>query len=562
MYFNESVMCKYIVVCLSVMLIGFPSFSYAQSPLDAGALQQQIEKERKAALPSYKAPLPSEGGLVSKKAPTEDKLKITVKSFRFEGNTLLSDKELVKVVKPYLYHPTSFNELQNAAAAVGEAYRAKGWVVRSFLPKQNIVDGVVTIKIIESTFGKVKIEGDSGVRLPKGRVEGMVAAQQRSNEALNARKLDRAILLIDDLPGIAASGSLQEGEATGETDLILKQTKEAFATGAATIDNQGSRSTGDKRFHGFVQLRDPLGVGDQSSIYLLGSEGLGFARLEQSFPVGYDGLRVGVNASAMKYYVVPNEFKSLESKGTSATFGLQSSYPIIRARGYNLYLNGNYDHKYFNNDSQGTTSSQYQINNYTLTLSGNNVDNFGGGGNSNASLGMVVGGLDVGAIDSSDNPLLNGSFRKILYNISRQQALTKTISFFAAFSGQASPSRKLDSSEMFYIGGPTGVRAYPVSEGGGVDGSLFNAELRWRFAESYQLSGFYDHGAVHNNGTTKSYSLDGAGLALAWQSKSGLSVNGSWARRIGDNPNPTSGGNDQDGSSIKNRFWLTIYKGF
>jgi hypothetical protein len=29
-----------------------------------------------------------------------------------------------------------------------------------------------------------------------------------------------------------------------------------------------------------------------------------------------------------------------------------------------------------------------------------------------------------------------------------------------------------------------------------------------------------------------------------------------WARRIGDNPNPTATGNDQDGSLISNRFWL------
>ncbi len=32
---------------------------------------------------------------------------------------------------------------------------------------------------------------------------------------------------------------------------------------------------------------------------------------------------------------------------------------------------------------------------------------------------------------------------------------------------------------------------------------------------------------------------------------------GTFARRDGDNPNPTAAGNDQDGSLKKNRFWLT-----
>ncbi len=53
------------------------------------------------------------------------------------------------------------------------------------------------------------------------------------------------------------------------------------------------------------------------------------------------------------------------------------------------------------------------------------------------------------------------------------------------------------------------------------------------------------------------YSLQGAGLALAWQSSAGLNVKATLARRIGNNPNPTATGNDQDGSLTQNRFWLT-----
>jgi hypothetical protein len=47
-------------------------------------------------------------------------------------------------------------------------------------------------------------------------------------------------------------------------------------------------------------------------------------------------------------------------------------------------------------------------------------------------------------------------------------------------------------------------------------------------------------------------------LALAWQSNSGLSLKGTWARRIGDNPNLTTAGNDQDGSLVTDRIWLTV----
>lgn len=561
-HFNSRVIRTSVLGIFSLVLAGLPVHSSAQTPLDAGALQQQLEKERQNTFPTYKA-LPSPAvELTEKKTTAEKELKITVKNFRFEGNSLMSDKELAKVVKPYLNHSTNFSELQNAASAVGEAYRAKGWVVRSFLPKQDIINGVVTIKIIEAKFGKTKIEGDSGIRLPSSRVEAMVDAQQKGDTPINTKKIDRALLLIDDLPGVSASGRLQEGEKGGETDLVISQKNEALVSGVAIADNQGARSTGYERVHGLMQLTDPLGVGDQTSLYLLGAEGLDFARLEQSFPLGYDGLRVGANASAMKYNVIPKEFESLDSKGRSTSLGLQAVYPLIRAREHNLYLNGNYDHKYFNNDSQDTTSSNYQINDYTVTLNGNILDKIGDGGSSNASLGVVFGDLNLNALDTGENPELDGSFHKILYSISRQQTLTSEFSLFAMFSGQESSNRRLDSSEMFYLGGPTGIRAYPVSEAGGIDGNMLNVELRWRFATNYQLSSFYDHGNVHNNGTVKSYSLDGAGLGLGWQSSSGLNINTSWSHRIGNNPNPTLSGGDQDGSSIKNRFLLTISKRF
>ena len=97
-----------------------------------------------------------------------------------------------------------------------------------------------------------------------------------------------------------------------------------------------------------------------------------------------------------------------------------------------------------------------------------------------------------------------------------------------------------------------------MSEGSGSSGALFTVEPRWNFAENFQLSGFYDHGYVHNRDGAKNYSLKGAGLSLAWQSSLGPVLKGTWAHRIGDNPNPTTTGKDQDGSLHKERFWLTL----
>jgi hemolysin activation/secretion protein len=143
------------------------------------------------------------------------------------------------------------------------------------------------------------------------------------------------------------------------------------------------------------------------------------------------------------------------------------------------------------------------------------------------------------------------------------------VSLVAILTGQLARNN-LDSSEKFYLGGSGGVRAYPSSEGGGSDGTMVNVDVRWRVRESWIVSGFYDWGVVTVNrdnafpgGSARNrFNLQGAGLGLTWLGRDGKSVQAIWARRIGDNPNATFEGKDQDGSLVRNRFWLTASLSF
>ena len=52
------------------------------------------------------------------------------------------------------------------------------------------------------------------------------------------------------------------------------------------------------------------------------------------------------------------------------------------------------------------------------------------------------------------------------------------------------------------------------------------------------------------------YELDGAGGFLQWTGPKGLVLSATYARRLGSNPNPVNG-KDQDGSLIRDRLWLS-----
>ena len=543
----------------------FTASSFAQTPPSAGSLIQQIEQSRQPALPRKATPdKPTEPAAM----PAQVGVIVTVTAFRFVGNTLLTAEQLAPAVENFLNRPLDFNGLNQAAAAVADVYRQAGWIVRTYLPRQDITQGIVTIQIVEAVFGGVHLEGSESSRNKLSAILDMFEAQQNKGSPLNAEALDRALLLADDLPGVTVAGTLREGSRERETDLVIKLADEPLLVGEAGLDNTGSRSTGSERLTANLNLNSHFGSGELIGANAIHTRGSDYLRLGATLPVGADGWRVGANASALSYKLIAPEFVALNGKGRSNTVGLEASYPIIRARLKNLYFNAALDRKSFDNQSAGATTTRYTVESTTLGLNGNLFDNLAGGGANSASLSLVQGKLDL---DGSPNQAADaattrtaGRFTKLRYAATRQQVVTDSVSLFGSVTGQAA-SKNLDSSEKFYLGGSSGVRAYPASEGGGAEGHLLTFELRWRLPAGIVLTAFHDNGRVtvnRNNdyigaASPNAISLRGSGLAAAWQSGSGPSLKLTWAHRQGSNPSPTASGNDQDGSHVIDRLWLT-----
>lgn len=496
-------------------------------------------------------------------------LTVTVKSFRFAGNTLLSDEQLAPVVASFLDRELDFNALQKTAVAVAEFYRAAGWLVRVYLPRQAIEDGVVTLQIVEGKFGQLRFDGLQPQRFSVELAQSYINAAQASGESINARAVDRVLLVLDDLPGVAASGNLAAGSGPAETDIVLKLVDEPAFNGDIVIDNTGSRATGRERWGTNATLNSPLKVGDLLGFNLMHTEGSNYSRLAYSVPLGYNGLRLGLNTSNMNYRVISAELLSANVQGKSSTWGLNAQYPLLRSRSQNLYLSAGYDDKSFHNQANQATTTQYGMRNLTMGVMGNAFDALGGGGANMASLTLTHGNLDLNgspnqATDASTTQA-QGMFSKLAYAFSRQQTLTSELSLYGLVSGQLA-SKSLDSAEKFYLGGSGGVRAYPASEGGGSIGSMLNLELRWKAGPDLAVIGFYDWGSVTVNKSNNysnapalnRYELQGAGMTVQWSDRYGAVFKLTYAHRLGSNPNPTSTGTDQDGTLLKNRIWINV----
>lgn len=545
---------RFIVTWLVLLHAG----AWSQSLPDAGSVRQQIEQQRALPLPS--APVGRQAATMAEHK-TRSGLSFSVANFEFKGNTLIASGVLAPVVSGYLNRPINFEDLQMAADAVAAKYRELGWIVRVYLPEQDISAGTVTLQVIEARFAGMRIEGKPSRMVRRSEIEAYVDAQQKSQRSLDAAAIDRALLLLDDLPGLSAAGTLAPGSDEGQTALIMETADEPFIYGDMGLDNTGARSTGSTRLSVTMNINSPGGRGELVGLTALKSQGSEYGRVAMTVPDGYSGLRLGINASSLSYKVIdgPGANSDAPIEGRSSSMGVDWSYPLVRSRNQNFYFSGGLENKSFYTHST-QVQSDYESNAVRIGISGNRFDDWAGGGANSGSVQLLKGQLGSMRVHSLLDSI-DRRYSKVNYSFSRQQFLTTDHSLLISMTGQHA-TQVLDSSEKFYIGGAQTVRAYPASELGGERGQVLTGEWRWRLTSTIGLTGFMDVGRVVSLATASgepnnSLYLRGHGVGLNWQGPQGLSARLTWAHRMGSNPKPTSTGHDGDGTLKLDRFWLT-----
>lgn len=536
---------------------------WAQTAPDAGSIRQQIEQPREQRLP---AASPAQRSQAPSPVKAQPGLTVTLRSVRIAGNRLLSTEQLAPATAAFLNRPLAFADLQRAADAVAAAYQGAGWVVRVYLPEQDLGSGELTLQVVEARYGGQRFEGAPPARVDAGRVEALFNAAQAVGEPLSATAIDRALLLADDLPGLSIAGTLVAGPRQGETSLLLRASDDAPVSGDVGLDNFGARSTGATRITAGLTLASPFGQGEQFGLNLLHSRGNDYGRAALALPVGAQGLRLGLSASTLRYRIIegPGHDSAAQIRGSSGSVGADLNYPLLRSRLHNLFLSAALDDKSFLTRDLALRSD-YRSRTVSVGLAGNRFDELGAGGAISGSVQLLWGRL--GSV--SQHPLGDGigrQYRKISYSLSRQQAVVADHSVWLGVTGQHA-TQVLDSSEKFYIGGAGSVRAYPATELGGERGRVLSGEWRWRVRASTVLSAFTDWGQVTTVASVPGQPearlrLRGHGLSAAWQGPAGLALKATWARRSGSNPMTTASGADGDGTRRLNRLWLSASLSF
>ena len=531
------------------------SAALAQAPArpDAGQLLEQQREPLRLPPPRSADVLPKPPD-PKPALPVNPQLRVTVKAFTFSGNTIFSDAFLQPLLQEYIGRQLNFDDLNEAATKIRAFHRERGYfLTQAYLPEQTIRDGVVQIGIIEGRIGEIEIVRRPATRLREGLLAGIVGAHWQQGAVITETGLEKPLLLINDLPTAAVTSEIRPSRTLGAADLRVNVDEGAnLATGFVDLDNHGNRFTGQYRYGAQLNLNNPLTLADQASFRgFRTDEEMWFAKLSYLVPLWYYGTRVGVSYSEFSYQLA-KEFESLEAQGEGEVSSVFAFHPVLRTRNSNIILQLAYEDKHLLDEVLSASSREERtIESVKAGVVGDFRDTIFSGGLNSYAVTFTHGDLRLApaALAAADVAATGrntqGTFRKLNIDLRRLQRITDTVNLLLAFTSQQA-NKNLASAEKLSIGGPNGVRAYPVGEAAGDSARILQTELRFRlpglkfFGGDVIASGHLDMGWVELNHVAfpneleNTRSFGGLGFGISLGNEGDFVVRATASDRIGE----------------------------
>ncbi len=433
-------------------------------------------------------------------------------------------------------------------------YRADGYLLTGVILADG-GGGRVRFVVTEGHIAEVKLDGDVG---PAGTQVLRFLNRLTETRPIDSATLERALLLAQDVPGIAVRAVLRpSAEAPGALTLIAQVQRAAW--GATFVaDNRGTPFTGPEGALLAVDANSFTEYGERTtvSIYRAFNNTQLFGQIATELFVGSSGLKLrlfGGSGTADP----SGGLRANRYHGVTTNVGLTASYPVIRTRQHSLGVFGTFellDSEIFT----GQPARQASRDNLRILRAGTEYarqDTWLGAERSAVSQASfrVSRGLDsLGA--SRTNPPNVGrqnqvvEFTKLNVELSRTQTLFQpwegaTVALQATIAGQFS-SDILPSAEKFYLGGARINRGYYSGEVTGDKAWATAVELQLNTSFAFEALGtplevgstfytFYDWGeTVENQKTDPNRRLHSYGAGSRFRVAPHVSVDLEWVHRV------------------------------
>lgn len=490
----------------------------AQTALDR-ADPRLIEKTLPAAeVPQgpIAAPHPGPAAAV---AGTSSALTRAVRAVIVEGRDRLAPSLFAAPITAVIGQQLDRDQVAALAGAIAGVARAQGYpFATARVPAQAQSDGVLRVTLDLGKIDAVRVIGGRSATADR-----MLGHALATGQPVRQKQLERALLLVGDVPGIRVTDTrLVRQDGFG---ILLVTIETDRASGYVQIDNRGSKEVGPIRSTALATLHSLLNDGDELAVIVsqtpLQPSEFAFARARYSSIISDDGLVLSASGSLAR--TRPGGFlRTLDVRGRSADAAVSLQYPLLRTRTRSLFATAELRALGTDQDIARRRLRSDRIATLTGTVGGNMA--FGGGtlrGEVAALAGLPLAGVThagslLGSRFDGDARFVAGT-----YLVDWTVRLGKPFSMVIASAGQLA-SRPLLAAMEIGLGGPAFGRGYDYAERTGDKGAMGSLELRadigripGSVVDRGQLYTFVDGGAVGNlGGGTGGGSLVSSGVGL------------------------------------------------
>jgi hemolysin activation/secretion protein len=455
----------------------FPMTAWAQtSDPSTASLASNSENQPPAGAASTKEPD------ASSSTPNQAERHFYIQEYRVEGGGhLLPRVEVEAAVYPYLGPYRTTEDVEQARAALEQAYRDKGYqTVTVQIPPQQVTGRVIVLEVMRGEVGRLRVHGSRYFSIDQIERE---APSLEEGQSPNFSQVTHDLLVLNDLADRRVTPTLRPGEVPGTVDVDLNVKDTLPLHGSLEINNRYSADTTPLRVNGSVnydnlwQLEHSIGfsfqLAPEDSNQVEVFSGYYLARIPD-----VSWLSLMLQGTVQDSNV--NTLGGIGVAGNGDVVGGRAIFTLPNQKDFYHSLSLGLDYKHFTQDvliaGTGTVTpvTYFPLSAaYSGTWVGKGYET-----DLNASVNLALRGTGSDEADFELNR--HGAMGDFIYfrgDLSHTRDLPEGFQFFVKAQGQAA-DEPLVNSEQFSGGGLGTVRGLLESEVLGDNGLLGTVELR------------------------------------------------------------------------------------
>lgn len=481
--------------------------------------------------------------------PVGPEVSFVLNEVRLSGMTAFDPDKFKFIWEPALGRKITNKDLSVIANNIKRVYKDLGFLTTlTYVPPQDIKDGVVEIHVVEGKRGSLNVDGNKWFSTAS--VAKYVHIYR--GEPLDMGELQKDVMRLNDNRDLKVSAILAPGKEQESVDVTLKAQEVMPYHVTVGTDNQGSRLTGRYRKSIALNTSNLSGNRDELSLNAVITALSSGEFVSYQTPVGTYGTKLGMDigffeAKLGREYLAYDITTATQSYNPNLTFELYQSQDLQADLRTGVKIK-NVEKK----------QARDKLTNERLRQPYAAVDVTESDATGQTHFSPEIGYGAAGQLGASrgDNPLASRpgadkSFVKYSHVISREQRMPLN-SYMMIRSQFQTATHSLPISEQFQLGGVNSIRGYP--EGDYLADVAANLNMDWYFhplPSSWRLAGFNFKEQVEPlvfldvgkgwlldtyNGEQREKYLAGTGAGVRVRVRNNAYLKMEWAKPVGDKP--------------------------